>query len=163
MTGIRDARADGFKSKTHGGSGTGTEASIGSTVIAGDGPSPRRWPEPKRPSGTRDAGGTGFKSETNGSSATSMETYTGVTAKAGDGLPAWPQPMRTTCGIRDAGATGLKRRTDGDFGTAMATCTDSAEIAGNGTTDVVTARKAASTTTAHLAIIEPTKSSSNRK
>src|SRR5712675_2966181 len=84
MTGIRDARGDGFKSKTHGDSGTGLAASTGSTAIDGDGPSPRRR-RPMRTIGIRDAMATGFKIETNGGFATSMATSIGSTAVAGDG------------------------------------------------------------------------------
>ena len=59
-------------------------------------------------------------------------------------------------------ADGLDSITRGDSAPTMVTCTEIRAIAGDGTTGVNTARKAASTITAHPATIEPTISSSNR-
>jgi hypothetical protein len=87
MIGTRDARADGFKSRTHGDSGTGVATSTGSTAIAGDGLRLRlQWPWAIRTRcGIRGAGVIGRKRKTDGDFRMSMGTPTGSTAMAGDG------------------------------------------------------------------------------
>ena len=112
MTGIRGARGNGFRSKTHGDSETETAASIGSTAIAGDGTT---------------------------------------------------KPLDITTGIKDAGANGFNSKTRGDSAIAMVTYTASPATAGDGTMGAPMARRAASTTIAHPAIIEATRNSSSRK
>src|SRR6266850_8443512 len=93
-----------------------------------------------------------------------MATCIGVMAKAGDGpVREWPLAMRMTFGTRDAAATGFKRKTNGDSAISMETSTGGMAMAGDGTTGACTVRKAASTIIAPQAIIEPTRSSSNRK
>src|SRR5258707_789218 len=85
MAGTRDARVDGCRNKTHGGSGTAAATNIGNTGIAGDGPRPRWSPPMRTITGIRDAAAVGCKSKTTGDSAMSMATSTGATAMDGNG------------------------------------------------------------------------------
>src|SRR5579864_5569989 len=95
-----------------------------------------------------------------GDSGTAAVKNIGNTAIAGDGARRrWSPPMRTTTGTRDAAVVGFKIKTNGDSAMSMATSTGTTATVGNGTTDVVTDRKAARTTIALLATIEPISSS----
>jgi hypothetical protein len=82
MTGIRDARANGFDSTTHGNSATAMATSTGSTAIAGDGTT-----DPiKTTNGIKAVGDTGINIKTAGDSTTSTATSTGSPEIAGDGI-----------------------------------------------------------------------------
>jgi hypothetical protein len=115
-TGIRDARGDGFRTKTLGDSGIGMAVSIGSMAIAGDGASDRWSPPMRMITGIRDAAADGFRIGMSGDFGMSMAMSIGAMAMAGDGTmdvlmarpaariiiarPAIIAPTKSSCAIK---------------------------------------------------------------